>query len=66
MQLNNDHKLTSSLCPKYFKKKFTTHSLAYTVTLPELDKVSLRQKKVKANQPTTASRLWPMLQECWN
>ena len=72
LQQDNDPKHTSRRCQNYLRRKEQDGRLQimeWPAQSPDLNPIELvwdeLDRKVKAKQPTSATHLWELLQQCW-
>ena len=72
LQQDNDPKHTSRLCQNYLGRKEQNGFLQimeWPAQSPDLNPIELvwdvLDRSVKAKQPTSATHLWELLQQCW-
>ena len=72
LQQDNDPKHTSRLCQNYLRRKEQDGRLEimeWPAQSPDLNPIELvwdeLDRRVKANQPSSATHLWELLQQCW-
>ena len=72
LQQDNDPKHTSRLCQNYLRRKEQDGRLQimeWPAQSPDLNPIELvwdeLDRRVKAKQPTSATHLWELLQQCW-
>ena len=72
LQQDNDIKPTSRLCQNYLRRKEQGGRLQimeWPAQSPDLNPIELvwdeLDRRVKAKQPTSATHLWELLQQCW-